>query len=126
LVPSTVKLLHRKKERKINGDQEVEVNLSLSGKRDGKSHLGIILFSAVSEIWRSCMVICLLLPISMEEMHDPKDPVFLIALRIMRHAIFFFFFFGWCYSYGPQQGPDRQQKKRGERAQAEEKAKGSC
>jgi len=36
------------------------------------------------------------------------------------------FFFGWCYSYGPQQGPDRQQKKRGERAQAEEKAKGSC
>jgi len=23
----------------------------------------------------------------------------------------FFFFFGWCYSYGPQQGPDRQQKK---------------
>jgi len=23
----------------------------------------------------------------------------------------FLFFFGWCYSYGPQQGPDRQQKK---------------
>jgi len=22
-----------------------------------------------------------------------------------------FFFLGWCYSYGPQQGPDRQQKK---------------
>ena len=22
-----------------------------------------------------------------------------------------FFFFGWCYSYGPQQGPDRNQKK---------------
>ena len=22
-----------------------------------------------------------------------------------------FFFFGWCYSNGPQQGPDRQQKK---------------
>jgi len=22
-----------------------------------------------------------------------------------------FFFFGWCYSYGPQQGPDRLQKK---------------
>ena len=36
------------------------------------------------------------------------------------------FFLGWCYSYGPQQGPDRQQKKRGETAQAEEKAKGSC
>ena len=26
----------------------------------------------------------------------------------------------------PQQGPDRQQKKRGGRAQAEEKARGSC
>jgi len=24
----------------------------------------------------------------------------------------FFFFFGWCYSYGPQQGPDRQKKKK--------------
>ena len=27
-----------------------------------------------------------LLSISMETMHDPKEPVFLIALRIMRHA----------------------------------------
>ena len=27
------------------------------------------------------------------------------------HSAHFFFFFGWCYSYGPQQGPDRQQKK---------------
>ena len=32
------------------------------------------------------MVIRLLLPISMETMHDPKEPVFLIALKIMRHA----------------------------------------
>jgi hypothetical protein len=40
--------------------------------------------------------------------------------------IFIFFFLGWCYSCGPQQGPDRQQEKRGGRAQAEEKAKGSC
>ena len=24
------------------------------------------------------------------------------------------FFFWWCYSYGPQQGPDRQQKKKRE------------
>jgi len=31
------------------------------------------------------MVIRSLLPISMETMHDPKEPVFLIALRIMRH-----------------------------------------
>ena len=33
------------------------------------------------------MVIRSLLPISMEAMHDPKEPVFLIALRIMRHAM---------------------------------------
>jgi len=33
------------------------------------------------------MVIRLLLPISMEKMHDLKEPVFLIALRIMRHAM---------------------------------------
>ena len=32
------------------------------------------------------MVIRSLLPISMEAMHDPKEPVFLIAFRIMRHA----------------------------------------
>ena len=28
-----------------------------------------------------------------------------------RCALTMQFFFGWCYSYGPQQGPDRQQKK---------------
>ena len=33
-----------------------------------------------------CMVIRSLLPISMETMHDPKEPVLLIALKIMRHA----------------------------------------
>jgi len=33
------------------------------------------------------MVIRSLLPISMETMHDPKEPVFLIALKIMRHAM---------------------------------------
>jgi len=65
----------------------LEVNLSLSEKRGGKSHLGTILLSAVSGIWRLCMVIRLLLPISMETMHDPKEPVFPIALRIMRHAM---------------------------------------
>jgi hypothetical protein len=32
------------------------------------------------------MVIRSLLPVSMETMHDPKEPVFLIALKIMRHA----------------------------------------
>jgi len=64
----------------------MEVNLSLSGKRGGKSHLGTILLSAVSGTWRYCMVIRSLLPISMETMHDPKEPILLIALRIMRHA----------------------------------------
>ena len=63
-----------------------EVNLSLSGKRDGKSHLGTILLSAVSGIWRFCMVIRSLLPISLETMHDSKEPVLLIALKITRHA----------------------------------------
>ena len=54
----------------------------------------------------------------------PTSQQFLNAIRSinLKHI----FFFGWCYSYGPQQGPDRQQKERGERAQAEEKAKGSC
>ena len=32
------------------------------------------------------MVIRSLLPISMEATHDTKEPVFLIALKIMRHA----------------------------------------
>ena len=66
----------------------LKVNLSLSGKRGGKSHLGAILLSAVSEIWRFCMVIrrcCLYL--WGQCTHDPKEPVLLIALRIMRHAM---------------------------------------
>jgi len=32
------------------------------------------------------MIIRSLLPISMETMHDPKEPVLLIASKIMRHA----------------------------------------
>ena len=64
----------------------LEVNLSLSGKRGGKSRLGTILLSAVSGIWRCCMVIRSMLPISLETMNDPKEPILLIALRIMRHA----------------------------------------
>jgi len=63
------------------------MNLSSSGKRGGKSHLGTLLLSAVSGIWRYCMAIRLLLPISLETMHAPKEPVFLIALKIMRHAM---------------------------------------
>jgi len=54
--------------------------------------------------------------------------------QLRREALLLFFrlhgplakFFWWFYSYGSQQGPDRQQKKRGGRAQAEEKARGSC
>ena len=65
----------------------LEVNLSLSGKQGGKSQLRTILLSAVSEIWRFCMAIRLLLPIYLETMHDPKEPVLLIALKIMRHAM---------------------------------------
>jgi len=57
----------------------LEVNLSLFEKRGGKSHLGTILLSAVSGISRFCMVIRSLL-------HDPKETVLLIALRIMQHA----------------------------------------
>ena len=64
----------------------LEVNLSLSGKRGGKSHLGTILLSAVSEIWRYCMAIRSLLSISLKTMRDPKEPALLIALKIMRHA----------------------------------------
>jgi hypothetical protein len=65
---------------------QLEIKLSLSGERGGKSHLGTILLSAVLGIWRFCMVIRLLLPISMEAMHGPKEPVLLIAFKIMRHA----------------------------------------
>ena len=64
----------------------LEVNLSLSGKRGGKSHLGTILLSAVSGICRFCMIIRPLLPISLETIHHPKEPVLLVALKIMRHA----------------------------------------
>jgi hypothetical protein len=56
----------------------LELNLLLTEKRGGKSHLGTLLLSAVSAIWRFCMVIRSLLPISMETMHDPKKPVFLM------------------------------------------------
>jgi uncharacterized BrkB/YihY/UPF0761 family membrane protein len=48
--------------------------------------LGTIILSAVSGIWRFCMVIRSLSPMSLETMHDHKEPVLLIALRIMRHA----------------------------------------
>ena len=64
----------------------LEVNLSLSEKQGGKSNLRTILLSAVSGIWRFCIVIRSLLPISLKTMHDPKEPVLLIALKIMQHA----------------------------------------
>ena len=61
----------------------LEVNLFLFEKQGGKSHFGTILLSAVSEIWRFCMVSRLLLPISMETKQDPKED----ALLIVRPAI---------------------------------------
>ena len=51
--------------------------------------MGTILLLAVSEIWGFCMVIRLLLPISMETTHDPKDSVLLTALKIMRQVVSF-------------------------------------
>jgi len=56
----------------------LEVNLSLSGKR-WEEPFGNNLLSAVSGIWRLCMAIRSLLPKSLETMHDPKEPVLLIA-----------------------------------------------
>ena len=66
----------------------------------------------------------------MQTKQDPREPVLLMALKIILHdklclsVIIFLIcvcwhlermcrvlFFGCCYSYGPQQGPDRQQKK---------------
>jgi len=64
----------------------LEVNLSLTEKRGGKSHLGAFLLSAVTGIWRFCMVIRLLMPKSMETTHDPKELVLLIAFKILLHA----------------------------------------
>jgi len=65
----------------------LEVNLSLSGKRGGKSRLRTILLPAVSESGDfACMAIRSLLPISLKTMHDPMEPVLLTALKIMRHA----------------------------------------
>ena len=43
-------------------------------------------FQLFQESGDFCMVIRSLLPISLETMHDPKEPVLLIALKIMRHA----------------------------------------
>ena len=62
------------------------VTLFLSEKRGGKSHFGIILVSAVSRVWRYCIAIRSLLPMSMQTKQAPKEPVLLVALEIMLHA----------------------------------------
>ena len=65
----------------------LEVNLSLSEKRGGNEEpFGNNSTFSCFRIWRFCMVMRSLLPISLETMHDPKEPVLLIALKIMRHA----------------------------------------
>ena len=66
--------------------RRLEVNLFLSGKRDGKSHFGKILASAVAGICRFCIASRSLLPVSMEMKPDPREPVLLMALKIMPHA----------------------------------------
>ena len=43
-------------------------------------------FSCFRNLEIFCMAICSLLPISLETMHDLKELVLLIALKIMRHA----------------------------------------
>jgi hypothetical protein len=52
------------------------------------------------------MVIRSLLPISLETMHDLKEPVFLTALKIMRHAMLCLsvIMFLFCVCVGTQKG----------------------
>ena len=85
----------------------LEINLSLSGKRGGKSHhLGTILLSAVSGIWKFCMVICSLLLKYMETTLDPKEPVLLKDLKITWHAMLclLVIMFLICIFVGTQKG----------------------
>ena len=66
----------------------LEVNLSISGKRGGKSHLGTVLLSAVSGIWRFCMVIRSLLPISLEARQDKHSyGCVCVCLRACAHHL---------------------------------------
>jgi len=55
----------------------------LSEKRCGKSHFGIILVSAVLGIRRFCIASRSLLTISMQTKQDPREPVLLMALKII-------------------------------------------
>ena len=85
----------------------LEVNLSLNGKRGGKSHLGTILLSAFSGIWRFCKASRSLLPISMQTKQDPREPVLLMALKIMLHArlcfsVIIYIVFPICVCWHPE------------------------
>ena len=64
----------------------LEVNLCLSEKRGGKSHIAIIVVSAVLEIRRFCIASRPLLPMSMQTKQDPRELVLLRALKVMLHA----------------------------------------
>ena len=64
----------------------LEVNLFLFEKRGGKSHFSIILVSAVSGIRGFCTASRSLLPINTQTKQDPREPVLLMALKIMLHA----------------------------------------
>jgi len=64
----------------------LEVILFLSEKRGGKSHIAIIVVSAVLEIRRFCIASRPLLPMSMQTKQDPREPILLMALKFMLHA----------------------------------------
>ena len=64
----------------------LEVSLFLSTKRGGKSHFSIILVSAVSNL-KILHSQPFAAPISMQTKQDPREPVLLIALKIMLHYV---------------------------------------
>jgi hypothetical protein len=65
---------------------QLEVILFLFEKQGRKSHFGTILVSAVSGIGRFCIASRLLLSISMQTKQDPREPVLLMALKIVLHT----------------------------------------
>ena len=65
---------------------QLEINLFLSEKRSGKSHFGLGCH-LVSAVWEGCGIASRpLLPVSMQTKQDPREPVLLMALKIMLHA----------------------------------------
>jgi len=70
----------------ITASGRLDVNLFLSEKRSGKSHFGLGCH-LVSAVWEGCGIASRpLLPVSMQTKQDPREPVLLMALKIMLHA----------------------------------------